>query len=94
MSDRIKVCCQERRCDWHGYADEMLSAADPFNEGETLTACPECKTVENNVHTACDEPDCWRAATSGTLTDNGYRNTCYDHSPTRYDMLTARKETT
>lgn len=77
----MKVCCQERRCDWIGEDTEMLSAPNPFNSAEMLTVCPECKTLDNSVWTACDEPGCNRAATSGISAPTGYRNTCYDHMP-------------
>jgi hypothetical protein len=59
----------------------MLQAKNPFNEQENLFVCPECLTLENTVYTACDEPGCNQAASSGTPTPNGYRNTCHDHYP-------------
>jgi len=76
----MKCCCQERRCDWVGDDSEMLTAPNPF-DGSALVVCPKCKTLESSVFTACDEPDCNRAATCGTPTPTGYRSTCYDHMP-------------
>jgi hypothetical protein len=76
-----KSCCQERRCNWTGDSNEMLTAPNPFDPEDTLTVCPECKTLEHSVWMACDEPGCWRAVTAGTPTTDGYRNTCYDHTP-------------
>ena len=76
-----KVCCQERGCGWKGDSIEQLIAPSPFDEDDMLYACPKCKTVETSIWAACDEPDCWRAATCGTPTPDGYRNTCGDHIP-------------
>ena len=75
-----KVVCNESRCKWHGEANEMLSATNPFEAGEMIYACPKCKEV-GSIVTACDEPDCWSEAACGTPTDNGYRQTCYKHMP-------------
>ena len=77
----MKVCCQERRCHWVGEDTDMLAAPDPFTPGVTINACPKCKTIENSIWTACDEPGCDRAASCGTPTPTGYRNTCGDHIP-------------
>jgi len=75
-----KVVCHEFRCKWHGETDEMLSAKNPFRDGDMIYACPKCKEI-NSVVTACDETDCWKEATAGTPTDNGYRQTCSEHIP-------------
>jgi len=77
----MKMKCQERRCEWVGDKAEMLTAPDPFNEGEILRVCPMCKTLESSVLTACVEPGCNRIATSGTPTPSGYKTTCGDHIP-------------
>ena len=78
----MKVCCQERRCGWVGDETDLLHSVNPF-DGEIITACPRCKTLENSVFTACDEPGCNRASSCGTPTPTGYRNTCYDHMPVK-----------
>lgn len=75
-----KVVCNERRCNWHGIDDDILRAPSPFEEGETLYACPKCKEV-NSVVVACDEPGCWEEATCGAPTENDYRRTCGKHMP-------------
>ena len=75
-----KVVCTEGRCDWHGWDWEMLSAPDPFNDGDTISACPACREI-NSVVVACDEPECWKEATCGMPTKAGYRQTCGKHRP-------------
>lgn len=77
----MKVCCQERRCGWIGEQSELLHFKHPFDDTETVGVCPKCKTIETSIWQACDEPGCARAATSGTPTPAGYRNTCGDHMP-------------
>lgn len=72
------------RCDrcfkWSGMGSELLSAPNPFVEGDTLYACPECFTMDR-IFQACDEPGCWNARSCGTPTPDGYRQTCDDHRP-------------
>ncbi len=80
--DKKKVKCNERRCGWRGTSDQQLSAPNPFEEGETIWACPKCKSIDSIVY-ACDEPGCWGAVSCGMLTSGGYRNTCFDHRPDR-----------
>ena len=79
----MKVCCQERRCGWVGDDSDLLVAVHPFIADETVTACPDCKSLESSVFTACDEPGCNQASSCGTPTLEGYRNTCYAHMPKR-----------
>lgn len=74
-----KVVCSEYRCNWHGMDDEILRAPNPFEDGETLYACPKCKGV-GSVVVACDEPGCWKEATCGTPA-GVYRRTCGKHRP-------------
>ena len=76
-----KGVCSGYYCNWYGLADKILKAPNPFEEGETLYACPMCKEV-GSVVTACDEPECWERATCGTPTEKGYRWTCGKHRPT------------
>lgn len=76
----MKCVCSEYRCNWHGMESEVLTAPDPFNQGETLYACPECRTVGSVVE-ACDEPECWAESSCGTPTESGYRRTCGKHRP-------------
>ena len=79
-NQRDKVVCSEFRCAWHGLEDAILRAPNPFDEGETIYACPKCKEV-NSVVVACDEPGCWKEATCGTSTPTTYRRTCGKHAP-------------
>lgn len=43
-----------------------LRAVDPFNDGETLIACPKCRG--QTLHICCDEPKCTMEASCGTPT--------------------------
>ena len=79
MKDK-KVICNEYKCNWTGVESEILTAESPFEKGEIISACPECKEINTIVY-ACDEPGCWKQATCGTPTENGYRNTCGKHAP-------------
>jgi len=76
----MKVRCDNHRCTWHGQDSEQLSAVNPFDAGDKIYACPECKEI-GSVVVACDEPDCWRAVSCGTPTLTGYRTTCGEHRP-------------
>lgn len=74
----MKIRCDE--CNWRGQASEVLTAPNPFDESEDIEGCPNCKTI-GELFVVCDEPDCWRNATCGTPTKNGYRQTCGKHQP-------------
>jgi len=74
-----KLVCDDFRCGWHGLQSQALQAPDPFNEGDTLIACPECR--EQTLYTACDESGCNQRAGCGTPTPAGYRWTCHKHLP-------------
>lgn len=78
MSNK-RVCTE---CEWHGTEEQMLTAPNPFAgaEYELIVGCPNCLEVET-LRVACDEPDCWKLVTCGTLTKSGYRSTCGDHRP-------------
>ena len=75
----MKVRCEE--CNWIGDEEEILTAKNPFEETETITGCPKCKSVDS-LRIACDEPGCVEFSSCGTLTKEGYRNTCYKHYQT------------
>ena len=79
MSD-AKVKCDEHHCTWIGREREILTAENPFDENDKITACPKCKTIDSLVF-ACDEEDCWRSVSCGTSTQSGYRRTCHEHKP-------------
>lgn len=74
-----RFICSEWRCRWCGPENEAIRAPDPFNEGDTLIACPKCR--EQTLHTCCDDPECKMEATCGTPTQEGYRWTCGQHVP-------------
>lgn len=74
-----KYVCTNSSCRWHGEDTEILTAPDPFNEGCTLQACPECR--EQSLTAGCDEPQCRDEATCGTPTPDRYRVTCSRHRP-------------
>ena len=75
----VRLVCSEWRCRWCGPESDALRAPDPFNEGDTLIACPKCR--EQTLHTCCDEPGCTMEASCGTPTTDGYRWTCGKHQP-------------
>lgn len=79
----VRLVCSEWRCRWSGPESEALRAPDPFNEGDTLVACPQCR--EQTLHTCCYEPKCTSEASCGTPTADGYRWTCGKHEPNSRD---------
>lgn len=76
----MKVICDSGRCGWRGNSVELLTATNPFDDTDTITGCPSCKSIDSCVN-ACDEPECWQQATCGTPTATGYRTTCGKHRP-------------
>lgn len=71
-------CCEKITAE-----DELLRATSPFDQDQTLLACPYCLSIDGdaNFRLICDEPDCEQIATCGFPTDdNGYRRTCFEHS--------------
>lgn len=80
MSEEVdKLVCEYYRCGWVGLRTEALSAPDPFNGGDMLYACPECR--DQTLVTCCDEPGCRQPGSCGNPTDEGYRRTCLKHIP-------------
>lgn len=69
--------CMNWRCDWHGPSDDLLRAADPFNDGDEVVACPKCR--DQNVAAGCDEPVCTKQGSCGWPSPGGYRRTCGTH---------------
>lgn len=82
MKEHDKWKCSERRCGWIGTSAEYLVAADPFNEGCELVACPNCREV-NTLTACCDVDGCTKDGSCGTPTKDGYRFTCSEHKPER-----------
>lgn len=78
MTDKSKVRCGGRHCDWRGYEHEVLRAPNPFAPDDEIWGCPECRGIETMLE-VCDEPGCWRETSCGTPTKNGYRYEGYHH---------------
>lgn len=74
----VKWHCDE--CEWRGNRLFNVKFKLPAGIDAELYVCPECGT-ESGVHVACDKPQCWRPASCGTPTPDGYRNTCGLHVP-------------
>jgi hypothetical protein len=70
--------CNE--CD--AISSAILSAPNPFDQEDTLHACPECRSV-NSLSAACQHPECSKPATGGHPGGLGYRYAwlCWEHSP-------------
>jgi hypothetical protein len=58
--------------------DELLTAENPFDPADTVTGCPECKSVESFVR-LCDVAGCMRHTSCGWPSTTGYRHTCGYH---------------
>ena len=69
--------CEE--CDWRGQDGDLLRAPNPFDATAKIVGCPRCKEVQCFIN-MCDEPGCREEASSGWLSDDGYRRTCHKHS--------------
>jgi len=67
-------------CSWIGELGNTLLADNPFNPIETIYGCHQCKSV-NSIYTVCDEPECTELATFLAVTNDGERNTCFQHIP-------------
>lgn len=71
--------CQERRCDWRGKIDDLLSAPNPFDKDDILYACPKCKSIDT-AELECEIEGCTMEASCGTPTaDLGYIRCCAKH---------------
>lgn len=79
MNPLDKRACENSRCGWTGTVSDLLVADDPFNPGDKIFACPQCR--QYLIHTCCDEPGCFNQDTCGWLPADGmaYRRTCYTH---------------
>lgn len=60
--------------------DDLLTAPNPFDDECFLTGCPNCLSIDD-FYEVCDEPGCDQDATCGFPTEDGYRRTCFEHSP-------------
>jgi hypothetical protein len=77
--DRLFCGRQWKPC-WQGTTADLLRAPDPFNEGEELVACPNCRSGDELTR-ACDIDGCWKEATCGTPVKDArrYVQVCGDH---------------
>jgi rubredoxin len=67
-----------RTCDWQGEESQLLTAPNPFDQAETVSGCPRCKSIDS-FREACDRLECWSEATIGTPTERGYERLCSQH---------------
>jgi hypothetical protein len=76
-SDNVKWACKD--CDWRGTQKMLLKAPNPFDAGDIICGCPQCKAVDNFTN-ICDEPGCDKEATCGWKPKGApYRRTCHKH---------------
>jgi hypothetical protein len=73
-----KVECKE--CHWQGQLSQVLKAENPFEPGQEIHGCPECRSPCSFEY-CCEWHDCWKPASSGTPSKDGYKHTCFDHRP-------------
>ncbi len=73
-----------RECSGVCVDGEYLTAPNPFDHGDTLTACPHCKEP-NTLEGACQSKGCDKSCSSGSPNVGGFRYVwaCWDHSPRR-----------
>ncbi len=76
MSEKTK--CTNRRCNWTGYNNQLLSAQNPFEQDEIMYACPKCRDTEN-ITGVCEIDKCWEESTCGLNTLDGYKRLCCNH---------------
>lgn len=80
MNPTDKRRCLSHRCNWRGSVADVLRGNHPFDSGEVVVGCPQCRQI-GTLSSVCDEPGCWDFASCGwPQPDGGYRFTCYAHS--------------
>jgi hypothetical protein len=58
---------------------EVLTADNPFIEGESISGCPHCYSAEM-LEGACDIEGCVNSSSSGTpMPDGSYTWRCWEH---------------
>ena len=77
-----KVFCN--KCGHKCSADDLLKGFNPFS-GYNLLGCPECYALDDYT-VACEVDDCWKKATCGTPTNEGYKQTCGEHKPKHIEV--------
>jgi hypothetical protein len=76
MTEDDKLLCSE--CHKRLRVAEILHAISPFDAGDDIAGCPQCKAINAELP-VCDEPGCWELVTQGCPTTDGYRTTCREH---------------
>ena len=73
------------------YDKLILTAPNPFDAGDTVNGCPECKAVDSFTR-ACGHDGCLSEASVGTPGAFGFRYvwTCWKHSPNNPNHETPR----
>lgn len=63
---------------------EYLTAPDPFDSGETITACPHCREVEA-LESGCQAEGGYQRSSSGNPDVGGHRYVwaCWKHAPSQ-----------
>lgn len=77
MEER-KVQCRD--CHWHGLLSACPQAENPFELGSEIVGCPKCNATES-MESCCQWFGCWKLASCGTPSPDGYRSTCFEHRP-------------
>lgn len=78
---------------WMGTEHEIDRVPDPKPGSDMIwNVCPHCRAAEQ-FYSICDEPGCDKTAGCGWPSDEGYRRTCFDHSPWAKSNETASKQT-
>lgn len=72
------ICKDWRHCRWKGKEADLLRAPSPFDPETEITACPKCKEI-GGCMVACQVEECWKEATCGINTPDGYKHVCYEH---------------
>lgn len=76
MTHDAKWCCDD--CGEVMLESEVLKALSPFDSGQMLWGCRNCKVV-GDMTELCDEPGCELEAHCGWPSPDGYRRTCGAH---------------
>jgi hypothetical protein len=70
--------CSE--CGWSGPEELFLRAPSPFDKSQEILGCPQCKEI-SPFEGACAAVGCTNPVTGGHPLPEGYRWTCWEHSP-------------
>ena len=73
-----RIRCDE--CETMFDQKDLLEAPNPFDEGDLIFGCPECREV-NSTTLLCEVEGCPSIASCGTPVAGGYAQTCCKHKP-------------